>query len=118
MLHPEISCASFGEILTASWQNPTVVFQPGLLASGQLSVLRTDAPGRYEAYVDLVPGEWTKVKIEVNDGSARLFVHDNEQPTLIVNDLKLGAESQGAVALWIHATSEGYFSNLRITHWP
>jgi len=80
--------------------------------------LRTDAPGRYEAYVDLVPGEWTKVKIEVNDGSARLFVHGNEQPTLIVNDLKLGAESQGAVALWIHSTSEGYFSNLRITHWP
>ena len=25
--------------------------------------LRTEAPGRYESYVDLVPGEWTKIKV-------------------------------------------------------
>ena len=29
-------------------------------------LLREKTPGKYESYVDLVPGEWTKVKIEVN----------------------------------------------------
>jgi hypothetical protein len=30
------------------------------------SRLRREAPGRYESYVDLAPGEWTKIKIEVS----------------------------------------------------
>src|SRR5262245_34286551 len=38
--------------------------------------LRKETPSRYESYVDLVPGEWTKVHIEVRGGHARLFVHD------------------------------------------
>ena len=32
------------------------------------SRLRTEAPGQYESYVDLVAGEWTKLKIEVKGG--------------------------------------------------
>ena len=53
--------------------------------------LRREAPSKYESYVDLMPGVWTKVKIEVRGERARLYVHDQEQPTLIVNDLKTGA---------------------------
>ena len=58
--------------------------------------LRKETPSRYEAYVDLVPGVWTKVRIEVRGAHARLYVHGQEQPTLIVNDLKMGAEARGA----------------------
>lgn len=76
--------------------------------------LRKENPGKYESYADLVPGEWTKVKIEVRGEKARLYVHGNEQPTLLVNDLKLG-QASGAIALWINASTEGYFSNLRIS---
>jgi hypothetical protein len=68
----------------------------------------------YESYVDLVPGEWTKVKIEVKGDKARLYVHGNAQPTLIVNDLKQGV-TKGAVGLWIGPGTTGHFSNLRIT---
>jgi len=50
--------------------------------------LRAEAPGQYESYVDLVPGEWTRVKVEVSGVKARLYVHDASQPSLIVNDLK------------------------------
>ncbi|MBI4875513.1 MAG: hypothetical protein HY822_12840 [Acidobacteria bacterium] len=75
--------------------------------------LRKETPEMYESYVDLVPGEWTKVKIEVRGTKARLFVHGNAQPTLIVNDLKHG-ESKGAIALWIGPGTEAHFSNLRI----
>lgn len=76
--------------------------------------LRKEAPERYESYVDLVPGEWTKLKIVVKGLQAWLFVGDAPQPILIVNDLKHG-ETQGQVALWIGLGSEAYFSNLRIT---
>jgi len=52
------------------------------------SRLRKETPSKYEAYVDLVPGTWTKIKIHVRGEQARLYVHGNEQPTLIVKDLK------------------------------
>jgi hypothetical protein len=74
--------------------------------------LRKESPEKYESYVDLVPGEWTKVKIEARGEKARLYVHGSEQPTLVVNDLKLG-ETTGAVALWIGPGTVAHFSNLR-----
>ena len=75
--------------------------------------LRQEAPGAYESYVDLEPGVWTRMKVVVAGTKARLYVHDAAQPPLVVNDLKLG-DKQGAVALWIGAGTEGYFSHLRI----
>lgn len=76
--------------------------------------LRQEFPSKYESYVDLVPGEWTHVKIEVQGEKARLYVNGAQQPTLIVNDLKRG-RSRGAVALWIGPGTIAHFSNLRIT---
>lgn len=76
--------------------------------------LRTESPGKYESYVDLVPGEWTKLRIEVTETKMRLFVNGASQPALIVNDLKMG-DIQGRVALWVGAGTEAYFRNLRIT---
>jgi hypothetical protein len=77
---------------------------------------RKESPERYESYVDLVPGEWTKMRIEVEDERARLYVHGAEQPVLLVNDLKLGKDARGSIGLWVDAGTEGYFSNLRITY--
>lgn len=76
--------------------------------------LRTEAPGKYESYVDLVPGAWTHLKIEVSGVKMRLYVNGASQPTLIVNDLKLG-DTTGAIALWIGVGTEAYFSNLRMS---
>jgi hypothetical protein len=80
--------------------------------------LRKETPSRYEAYVDLVPGEWTKVKIEVRGDRARLYVHDNQQPTLIVNDVKSGASATGGVALWLGPGTIAHFRNLTVTPDP
>jgi hypothetical protein len=79
----------------------------------QWSRLRKESPGQYESYVDLAPGEWTKIKIEVSGVKARLYVNDSTQPVLIVNDLKR-KDSQGGLALWIGMGTEAYFANLRI----
>jgi len=75
--------------------------------------LRQEAPEKYESYVDLESGVWTRYKVEVDGPKARLYVHGAEQPCLIVNDLKLEPRA-GGVALWVGPGTEGYFSNLRI----
>jgi hypothetical protein len=82
--------------------------------SFDFAVLRQQSPEKYESYVDLEPGAWTRYRITVQGTTARLYVHDASQPCLIVNDLKLG-DSSGAVALWIGPGTEGYFRGLEIT---
>jgi hypothetical protein len=76
--------------------------------------LREENPGVYESYVDLVAGEWTKLKIVVHDKEARLFVHGADQPSLIVKDLKQDFLN-GMIALWIDSGTDAYFANLKIT---
>jgi hypothetical protein len=76
--------------------------------------LREQHPGVYESYTDLLPGEWTKIRIVVSGISAQLYVNGAEQPCLIVNDLKLG-ETGGQIALWIGYGTEAYFSEITVT---
>ena len=77
------------------------------------AVSRAQAPEKYESYVDLEPGVWTRYRIVIEGTTARLYVHGAAQPCLIVNDLKLG-DSSGGVALWIGPGTEGYFAGLQI----
>jgi hypothetical protein len=76
--------------------------------------LRRETPGKYESYVDLASGVWTKVRIEVHGDKARLYVHDQEQPTLIINDVKSGAQGKGAIGLWIGPGTIGHFRNVSV----
>jgi hypothetical protein len=73
--------------------------------------LRKEAPGVYESYADIQPAVWTKIKIVVEGTKARLYINGGEQPSLIVNDLKLG-DSHGAVALWAAFTTDAYFAEV------
>ena len=75
--------------------------------------LRAESPETYEAYADMETGAWTHLRVEVSGTRARLYVNHAEQPALIVNDLKLG-DTHGAIALWSHTFTDGYFANLRV----
>ncbi|HYO81539.1 MAG TPA: hypothetical protein VES20_09070 [Bryobacteraceae bacterium] len=77
--------------------------------------LRKEFPEKYESYADLVPGEFTRVKVEVRGAQARLFVHGAAQPSLIVHDLKLGAAQKGAVGIWIGPGTVAHVASLRIS---
>lgn len=74
---------------------------------------RRVAPEKYESYVDLEPGVWTRYRVTVEGTKARFYVNGAAQPCLIVNDLKLG-DATGDIALWIGPGTEGYFRNLVI----
>jgi hypothetical protein len=75
--------------------------------------LRAASPGVYESYTDLVPGAWTSLRIELAGSRARLAVNGAAQPCLIVNDRT--PAGPGAVALWIGAGSEAWFSAVTVT---
>ena len=76
---------------------------------------RRETPSRYETYADIVPAEWIPVKIVVDGEKARIHVNGAEQPTLIVNDVKSGADATGKVALWLEGSTVAHYRNLRIT---
>ena len=76
--------------------------------------LRREAPGQYESYTDLVPGEWTHLRLEVSGAAARLFVGAAPQPVLVVRDLKRGPDAHGTVGLWVDNGTDGHFRNLSI----
>lgn len=80
--------------------------------------LRKETPGVYESYADMAAGAWTKLKIDVSGSKARLFVNGAQQPSLIVNDLKLGSSASGGVALWVGPGTEGYFRDVRVDPAP
>ena len=77
--------------------------------------LRKESPEKYESYADMGLNEWIKLKIEVKGKQAKLFINENKQPSLIVNDLKHGENSSGAVGLYVDNGTEGFFTDLKIS---
>jgi len=76
--------------------------------------LRKESPERYESYSDMEMNKWITMRIEVKDAQAKLFLNNNNQPSLIVNDLKHGKDLSGAIGLWVETGTEGFFADLKI----
>lgn len=76
--------------------------------------LRKTDPEKYESYADIGLNEWITLRIEVEGQKAKFFVNNVKQPSLIVNDLKLGADKAGSIGLWIGNWTEGYFKDLKV----
>lgn len=76
--------------------------------------LRKESPERYESYSDLQMNTWITMRIEIRGAIAKLFINKQKQPSLVVNDFKLGADSHGAIGLWVEVGTEGYFADLKI----
>ena len=80
--------------------------------------LRKEAEGKYESYADMGLNEWIKMKIVVKDAQAKLYLNDNLQPVLIVNDLKLGMANSGAIGLWVDAGTDAFFRDIKVIREP
>lgn len=55
------------------------------------------------------------MKIVVKGKQAKLFLNDNKQLSWVVNDLKLGENTAGALGLFVDVGTEGYFRDLMVT---
>jgi len=76
--------------------------------------LRKESPENYESYADMEMNQWITIRIAVKGNQAKLFLNNNKQPSLIVNDLKHGADLSGAIGLWVDIGTEGYFTDVKI----
>jgi hypothetical protein len=54
----------------------------------------------------------------VRGAVGRLYIHDSAQPTLIVNDIKSGAQGKGAIALWLDTGTVAHYPNLAVNLTP
>jgi hypothetical protein len=77
--------------------------------------LRKESPEKYETYADMGLNEWITMRIEVKGKQANLFLNDNKQPSLVVNDLKLEENVSGALGLFVDVGTEGYFREMKVT---
>jgi hypothetical protein len=93
-------------------RNHTVQYMA--LPDFDFDVLRKKFPEKYETYVDMVPDQWLKLKIVVKNQTAKLYVHGQEQPTLIVKDM-LNKTISGGIALWVGISTVAYYRNLKIS---
>lgn len=76
--------------------------------------LRKESPEMYESYADMGLNEWIQIRIEVEGQKAWLYINNNEQPSLIVNDLKMGGNMQGAIGLFVDVGTEGFFKDIKV----
>lgn len=76
--------------------------------------LRTEAPGQYETYADMALNQWITMKIVVKGSQARLYLNQQPQPVLVVNDLKYGPDASGGIGLWVDVGTEGFFAGVKI----
>jgi hypothetical protein len=67
-----------------------------------------ESPEKYEAYVDLESGAWTKYRIVTDGTKARLFVLGAAQSCLILNDMKFG-DPEGAVAVMVSSLLKNHY---------
>lgn len=75
---------------------------------------RKTAPGVYESYEDMELNKWIAIKIAVKGQQAKLYLDGRKQPSMIVNDLKLGHGAKGAIGLFVDIGTEGFFKDLVI----
>ena len=75
--------------------------------------LRKEHPGKYENTVNPVPDpdSFFHAKVVIERPRISVFVNDNEEPSLIVNEL---SDRTGWIGLWAGNYSDGTFSNLKI----
>lgn len=78
--------------------------------------LRKESPETFESYADMGLNEWITMRIEVKGKEARLFLNNSKHPVLVVNDLKLGENTEGGIGLWVDGGTEGFFKDLKVEH--
>lgn len=76
--------------------------------------LRAETPGVYETYVDMEPGAWTRLRVQVDGSRASVYVGDASQPSLVVTDLKRGPGAAGPVGLWVGPGTVAHFADVRV----
>jgi hypothetical protein len=81
----------------------------------KFQTLRDKFPaGSYEGSAPVSLNEWIKMRIEVNEETAEMFINDAKYSTFVV-DKMLGSNKKGFVGLYVDIGTIGYFKDLKVT---
>lgn len=69
--------------------------------------LRENSPGKYESGAEISVNEWFHVRVDIQDKRASVYVNDQKQPVLVIDEL-LGNQPRGTIGVW---GWDSYFSN-------
>jgi hypothetical protein len=78
-------------------------------------VLRKDSTGIYEKPINPSPEpeEWLHARVIIENQTVKVFVNQNEEPSLVVK--RLSNQNAGKVGFWVGHYSEGDFAGLKIS---
>lgn len=76
--------------------------------------LREEYPCAYETYADLTLNEWISLRLVINGEKARLYINNNKQPSLVINDLKFYNNHESTMGLFVDVGTEAFFKDLKI----
>ena len=68
----------------------------------------------YEAPIQQGLNEWVTLKAIIEDDKASFYINGQEEPTLVVNDLKHGVGEEGYLGFYVDTGTEAFFKDLEI----
>ncbi|MBO0466156.1 hypothetical protein [Enterococcus plantarum] len=69
----------------------------------------------FEGPADIGLDEWISLKAMIKEAKAAFYVNDSEEPVLVVDKMKHGAEAKGAIGFFVDIGTEAFFKDLKIT---
>lgn len=70
----------------------------------------------FEGPADIGLDEWITLKAVICDERATFYLNHSEEPVLVVDQLKLGADAKGSIGLFVDTGTEAFFKDLKITN--
>lgn len=68
----------------------------------------------FEAPCDIGLDEWITLKAIIQDAAAAFYVNDMNNPVLVVENLKHGANARGGIGFYVDIGTEAFFRNLQL----
>lgn len=69
---------------------------------------------KYEAEADIDLNEWMTLKAVIEGNHAEFYLNQDQNPVLVVNDLKHGADQKGAVGIFVDIGTEAFVSDFKV----
>ena len=68
----------------------------------------------YEAPVNIALNEWITLKAVIENERAEFYLNGEEQPTLVVDNMKHGVGQHGSVGIFVDIGTEAFISDLKV----
>lgn len=69
----------------------------------------------FEGPADIGLDEWISLKAVINGAKGEFYLNDSKEPSLVVENMKYGADAKGAVGFFVDIGTEAFFKDWKIT---